>query len=160
MPRGLETCGCCARLFSVLVEGMCQGCFGGDIPDPDEQECRACGISFPLDEFPKGSSSCRECWDKMNQAPGPWERKWAGGAQAKYAVPPGIYTCRVCKIDKDETHFYKAGGTKVNRLCKSCRRVYQNERNQARREAKMREDERPVPDRGPVVLLKNLRETR
>lgn len=67
MPRGLESCNVCARLFSVLVAGLCEGCIAARSAITKDKICSRCSIVRPVDDFYKradGSimATCKPCF--------------------------------------------------------------------------------------------------
>lgn len=67
MPRGLESCNVCARLFSVLVGGLCAGCIESRARITKDKICSRCSVVRPVEDFYKrtdGSimATCKPCF--------------------------------------------------------------------------------------------------
>lgn len=67
MPRGLESCNVCARLFSALVGGLCEGCIRARSAITKDKICSRCHVVRPVTDFYKrtdGSlmATCKPCF--------------------------------------------------------------------------------------------------
>lgn len=67
MPRGLESCNVCARLFSVLVGGLCEGCIRARSAITKDKICSRCHVVRPMTDYYKrtdGSimATCKPCF--------------------------------------------------------------------------------------------------
>lgn len=131
MPRGLETCTVCARLFSRLVDGRCLECLGRvDFqrakalrqearPKVVENlvECDRCRVRKPKDEFfyapvAYGTGVCKVC---VLARVGKSGRPKLRDPQATEHV------CSACELVKPASEYLIDRKGYVNSRCHSCR---------------------------------------
>lgn len=139
MPRGLETCVTCARLFSVLVDGKCGDCAARLIPATKAEArlrkkqaaartvvtCIRCRKTKPGTDFitvPKQTSygTCRECVRAKSLV--------QGGRPKQRDPDDPEHFCRGCKEILPRDRFLIDRRGYVEGSCRECRNARSRER--------------------------------